>query len=241
VRVWQAAIRKRDHTLDKARGVLATIDDVLLDELGISHKPGPPITIESRMFQTSFADLTGRRWDPLFHQADVFRFVRDAKCALARLGDHTDYIFAGFPAGRGEQVGEEEDGIIQIRPTNLSDDREIIFRRNVYIAASELKKRKADVLRRGEVLFNNTNSQEQVGKTVRFDLEGNYFSSNHITRIGTKASDLSPLFLTHALNLYQRRGSSSKSARTGTTNQVLAPKFFDVSRFPFRSQREGGW
>ena len=61
------------------------------------------------------------------------------------------------------------------------------------------------MLKRGEVLFNNTNSQEQVGKTVLFDFEGNYFSSNHITRIGTKAADLNALFLTYVLNLYQRQ------------------------------------
>lgn len=102
-------------------------------------------------------------------------------------------------------MDEEDRGVVQIRPTNLSDDRELIFHRNVFIADSVLEERKADVLKRGEVLFNNTNSQEQVGKTVWFDLEGSYFSSNHITRIGTKSGDLNGRFLTYVLNLYQRQ------------------------------------
>jgi type I restriction enzyme S subunit len=110
-----------------------------------------------------------------------------------------------FPAGRGDQVDEYDGGVIQIRPTNINDDRELIFRRNVYIAAEELKTRKADVLKRSEVLFNNMNSQEQVGKTVWFDLEGDCFSSNHITRIGTKSAELNPQYLAAVLNLCQRR------------------------------------
>jgi type I restriction enzyme S subunit len=61
------------------------------------------------------------------------------------------------------------------------------------------------VLKRREVLFNNTNSQEQVGKTVWFDLDGHYFSSNHITRIGTKSAELNPQYLAAVLNIYQRR------------------------------------
>ncbi|NDU98930.1 restriction endonuclease subunit S, partial [Spirosoma terrae] len=62
----------------------------------------------------------------------------------------------------------------------------------------------------GEVLFNNTNSQELVGKTVYFDIDGEYFCSNHITRIKTNER-LSGEFLTHLFNLYQRRKVFFKS------------------------------
>lgn len=226
VTAWKSAIRKRDRTLDKARAVLATIDDVLLDELGIHSTPAPPNTLESRIFQSRFNGLSGRRWDPLYHQADIFQFVRSAKCDLKPLGRHADYFVTGFPAGRADQVDGDDGGVIQIRPTNLSDDRELIFRRNVYIAASALDSRKSDVLRRGEVLFNNTNSQERVGKTVCFDLDGNYFCSNHITRIGTKENVMNPLYLASVLNLYQRRKVFFKlctnwNNQSGVGNDIL--------------------
>ena len=55
------------------------------------------------------------------------------------------------------------------------------------------------------MLFNNTNSQEQVGKTAYFDLVGDYFCSNHITRIATDGDQLHPQFLGYVLNLYQRQ------------------------------------
>ena len=202
--LMRAAIKRHQQQTKEATALLAKIDDVLLDELGIPRKPEPPNTLESRIFRTSFAKLTGQRYDPLFHQADVFQFVRGAKCELPKLGGLAAYFLTGFAAGRSDQA-DEETGIIQIRPTNLSDDRELIFRRNVHIAASELKARKADVLKLGEVLFNNTNSQEQVGKTAYFDRDGDYFSSNHITRIATKDSRLNAQYLGYVLNLYQRQ------------------------------------
>lgn len=203
--LMKVAVQRHQERIEKAKSLLATIDDVLLEELGIPRQTESPNTLENRIFKSSFATLTGQRWDPLYHQANIFAFIRDAKCGLQRLGRKVNYFVTGFPAGRGDQVDEDDGGIIQIRPTNLSDDRELVFKRNVYIAASELKTRKADVLKRGEVLFNNTNSQEQVGKTVWFDLEGDYFSSNHITRIGAKTGELDPQYLAYILNLYQRR------------------------------------
>ena len=199
------AYTAKRHRDEDARKLLLGIDDVLLEELGIPRKPEPPNTLKSRIFKTQFSELTGQRWDPLYHQADVFQFVRDTKCDLKRLSSQVEYFITGFPAGRGDQVDEDDGGVIQIRPTNLTDDRELVFRRNVYIAAQELKTRTGDVLKRREVLFNNTNSQEQVGKTVWFDMDGDYFSSNHITRIGTKSAELNPQYLAAVLNLYQRR------------------------------------
>jgi type I restriction enzyme S subunit len=201
---WRDAIRRRDKTLESASKVLASIDDVLVDELGIKPKPAPPNKIANRMFRSSFHQLTGERWDPLFHQGDIFHFVRETKYDKPKLGDLVAHFLTGFPAGRGDQ-SDEEGGIIQIRPTNLSDDRELVFHRNIYIAPTELKKRPFDVLQRREVLFNNTNSQEQVGKTAYFDLAGDYFCSNHITRIATDGDQLDSQFLGYVLNFYQRQ------------------------------------
>lgn len=197
------AVTKFREGLIKAKELLASIDEVLLSELGIQRKSEQPNTTERRIFRASFRQVTGQRFDPLYHQGDIFHLIRAAKCDLPKLGSLVTYFLTGFAAGRGEQ-SDEEGSIIQIRPTNLNNDRELVFQRNVTIASIELTARKRDVLRRGEVLFNNTNSQEQVGKTVYFDLGGNYFSSNHITRIATKGNKLNAQYLSYVLNLYQR-------------------------------------
>lgn len=203
VKAWKAAIQRRDETLESARKILDGIDDVLLAELGLTPKPAVPNTIKNRIFNITFEQLTGQRLDPLYHLGDMFSFIRDANCDLLRLGDLTIYFLTGFAAGRDEQ-SDDDDGIVQIRPTNLSNDCELVFHRNVKIASSESNNRKADLLRRGEVLFNNTNSQEQVGKTVYFDLDGPFFCSNHITRLGIRSDKLNPCYLAYVLTLYQR-------------------------------------
>jgi restriction endonuclease S subunit len=197
-----AAKRRQD---ERAKALLASIDDLMLAELGIPNPPDPPNTLESRMFQRKFSEITGSRFDPLYHHGDLFYFVRNASCGLTRLGPLTDYFMTGFAAGRNDQVDEEGNGIIQIRPTNLSRDRELIFNRNVYISSEERDTRKADLLLKNEVLFNNTNSQEQVGKSVLFDIGGEFFASNHITRVGVVFEKLVPDYLYYVLNLYQRR------------------------------------
>lgn len=236
VDAWRTALHQRVQRIDEARSLLATIDDVLLDELGIPRQPEPPNTLESRIFTTRFCELTEQRFDSLFYQTDIFGFVRKAKCGLQRLGSAVNYFVTGFAAGRDDQADEDEGGIIQIRPTNLSDDRELVFKRNVHIAASELKTRKADVLKPREVLFNNTNSQEQVGKTVWFDLEGDYFSSNHITRIGRNRTNSIPNTSPISSTFISGARFSSSSAPIGTTNLVLEPTSFSAS--PFRCQNQ---
>lgn len=190
----------------QAQQLLDSIDAYLLNELGIKANSNYQNSIENRIVKSSFRSVTGQRWDPLFHCGDMFSFVRKASphIDLQQLNNLVMYFQTGFAAGRDDQ-GEEHSGIIQIRPTNINDNRELVFHRNVYIDASELNTRKSDVLNRDEVLFNNTNSQEQVGKTTYFGLEGDYFCSNHITRIATKAELLNPKYLCYILNLYQHQ------------------------------------
>jgi hypothetical protein len=143
-----------------------------------------------------------------------------------------------FAAGRSDQA-QSDGGIIQIRPTNLSEDRELVFRRNVYIAPTRVMDRKSYVLKRGEVLFNNTNSQEQVGKSVYFDLEGNYFSSNHITRIRTVDACLNPLYLCYVLNLYQRRKVFFRLCTNGNNQSGVAGDVLKRIPIPLpRSKRQ---
>lgn len=203
--VQKSGIQKKEKEA-QAQQLLDSIDTYLLNELGIETKTNYQCAIENRIVKSSFKSFTGQRWDPLFHCGDIFSFVRNAqpRIDLPPLNNLVLYFQSGFAAGRGDQ-GDERGGIIQIRPTNINDNRELVFHRNVYIDASELHARKADVLKRDEVLFNNTNSQEQVGKTSYFDLEGDYFCSNHITRIATKAELLNPKYLCYILNLYQHQ------------------------------------
>jgi type I restriction enzyme S subunit len=191
------------EALDEADALLASIDDYLLSELGIILPPEPASTIANRMFRTNAHDLGGWRFDPLFHSFKLWHAIEASPTPSAHLGRYCRMTKTGFAAGGHMQL-HDDDGIIQIRPTNVGSDRQLKFDRNVYMDRSVLITQPTDVLKRREVLFNNTNSQEQVGKTVFFDLEGDFVCSNHITRIATNEAELLPEYLTAVLNTYQR-------------------------------------
>jgi len=62
------------------------------------------------------------------------------------------------------------------------------------------------ILQRGDVLFNNTNSPELVGKTAYYDLSESATFSNHMTRVRCNASILDPKYCAIALHQNWREG-----------------------------------
>lgn len=149
----------------------------------------------NRIHISDIADA--RRMDPIFFRFGTARFGHTFK--LASIGSVVIDMQSGFGAGKGDQAGEE-DGIIHIRPTNIDNEGNLIFEKNVYVP-SNLKKQ---MLSKGDVLFNNTNSQELVGKTAILKEERDLFFSNHITRIRVDQQRIMPEFIWIILNLYQQ-------------------------------------
>jgi restriction endonuclease S subunit len=200
---WQTAISRKKQKDSETQKLLDSIDSYLLGELGIELSKPEENSIQNRVFFCDSRRIAGRRFDPLYHSGSIYKFIESSIYDFKHISQVTTYMKTGFASGKQDQSNDDQD-IIQIRSTNISDGREFIFARNVYIRKSELLNRKDDVLQFGEVLFNNTNSQELVGKSIFFDLDNPYFCSNHTTRIGVHHDKLDPQYLTHILNLYQR-------------------------------------
>lgn len=105
-------------------------------------------------------------------------------------------IQPGFASGKHNSVG---DGVPHFRPMNVSTDgriaRTVLKYVDPYAGRPELR------LRRGDVVFNNTNSPELVGKTALFEDEDAPAFSNHMTRLRSNAERLDSGYL--ALRLHQ--------------------------------------
>ena len=140
------------------------------------------------------------RLDPLYYLSDLAIFTD--RQITASIGELCSSMYSGFAAGKETQV-KKESGYIQIRPTNIMPDGRLSFEKNVYVP----KNRNYTFIPQKAVLFNNTNSQELVGKTAILDLpnEDQYYCSNHITVIIPDQTKLIPEYLWIILNLYQRR------------------------------------
>lgn len=180
----------------EALNLLNSIDDYLLKELDIKV-PDIDNSLSNRIFTVQASELSGGRFDALQYKSllkdliltrkdvvDLSRIVLDMK--------------SGIGAGKQDQSNEDE-GIIQIRPTNMYKMGKLNFTKNVYIK-SEMN---TLIVKRGDVLFNNTNSQDLVGKTAYYDLDEVMSCSNHITRIVVDQEIISPKYLSLLLNLYQ--------------------------------------
>ncbi|GHT25331.1 hypothetical protein FACS189430_11810 [Bacteroidia bacterium] len=157
---------------------------------------------KNRVFILQKSELE-KRLDPLYYSLNIFGFLKTTNFKTKTIREIAKYTISGFGVGKEEQDLTEK-GFIQIRPTNLDEFGSLKFDRNIYLG-NEFLDKKNNIIQKGDILFNNTNSQELVGKTAYFDLDGTYLHSNHITRIKVDENIIRPKFLWLLLNFYQKR------------------------------------
>lgn len=116
----------------------------------------------------------------------------------AHFGEFTERIEPGYASGEHNQTGA---GIPHLRPMNIDRGGRIDLSLVKSVDAAKDKRRLAV----GDVLFNNTNSPELVGKTAVISQRGEFAFSNHMTRIQMKESVL-PKFAALQFHLLWMRG-----------------------------------
>ena len=101
----------------------------------------------------------------------------------------------GFACGVNNRRGE---GIAHLRPMNVTTEGRVDLTNLKYVPESRVDRDKR-WLTTGDVLFNNTDSPELVGKTAFYDLPEPKAFSNHMTRIRCNSDVLNPRFYAMAL------------------------------------------
>lgn len=110
-------------------------------------------------------------------------------------------ITPGFACSRSHQV---EGGHVHLRTHNISTLGTLNFDLLVRIDPNKVDPQKSSI-RRGDILFNNTNSQELVGKTCLVDQDYDYGFSNHVTRLRLK-DGIYPGFVVFYLTMLRNSG-----------------------------------
>jgi len=112
--------------------------------------------------------------------ADPWQLTKGWKWST--VGDLTASIQSGFAHGK---KGSANGDLLHLRPYNIGLDGEVYLGQTFYVPRTVLKNGDSS-LEAGDVLFNNTNSVELVGKTaiIRNPLTAAF--SNHITLIKTR-------------------------------------------------------
>lgn len=189
-----AARTERDRALAEANFLLDSLDRFVLDKLGIY-----PEEEQRRLFAIRLHDVR-QRLDADYHSPRFQRLRRSielSRFGTERLADLAISMRSGFAAGRQDQAQGDDIGLPHLRPLNLNAWGELSIEETKRVPVSVAVE--ADYIARGEVLFNNTNSAEWVGKSSVFDLEEPCTCSNHMTRIQLKPG-YDPYFLAALLN-----------------------------------------
>jgi type I restriction enzyme S subunit len=114
------------------------------------------------------------------------------------LGDIALSIATGFPSGKHNK---ERKGVLHFRPMNISVTGEIDLSAVKYVEESNY-----DPLMKGDIVFNNTNSPELIGKTTYIKQDTNWAYSNHMTKIRVNTELLDPVWIAFFLHTKYLQG-----------------------------------
>ena len=160
------------------------------------------------------------------------------KWPMVELKEIAKDIKAGFACGKGSL---ETEGVPHIRPMNITEDGQFTWNGLKRITKEDYVDKKSYSLLPGDVLFNNTNSKELVGKTCLIAelINGGY--SNHMTRIRVVDERCKSAFLAYVLHGAWRKGEFLERAnkwigQAGINKKSLCE--FQIPLPPLEVQRE---
>src|SRR5512137_2726357 len=117
-------------------------------------------------------------------------------------------VATGFPFGGHNDNG---DGVPHIRPFNVGTDGDIHLDQIKSIPANAAAGKPR--LRRGDIVFNNTNTKELVGKCALWSRDEEPVFSNHMTRIRVVHESCDAEYLGFAILHHWMVGKSEMLAR----------------------------
>ena len=125
---------------------------------------------------------------------------------VVRLGDLVErgilVMRNGFPQGEHNETGM---GVPHLRPFNIANDGTLDLSQIKFVAPPSDDD--PHWLHPGDVIFNNTNSEELVGKTALFNRDGRFVLSNHMTFLRVLEPDqIDPYWLARLLHLFWHLG-----------------------------------
>lgn len=122
-------------------------------------------------------------------------------------------VVSDLQPGFAQRPGDEDEGTTpQIRTHNVTPHGKISLAGIKHITASERDLARYS-LAVGDVVFNNTNSEEWVGKTAVFNHQGDFVYSNHMTRLRVRKDLVSPEYLAACLQSLWSMGFSKTRAK----------------------------
>lgn len=122
VAMYDAAMAASVSAKQEAAILLASIDDYLLSELGITLPPETENTLANRTFRVAAHELSGWRFDPYHHQTYFLQFddaLLGGKCPLSSLRNVYRTLVNGYDCRDFVEDGLPYLKVAQVKPFNL--------------------------------------------------------------------------------------------------------------------------
>jgi type I restriction enzyme S subunit len=130
----------------------------------------------------------------------------------------------GFPFGGHNENGS---GVPHIRPFNVTTSGEVSLEQIKSIPAEAAEGRPR--LERGDIVFNNTNTKELVGKCAVWDRDDHPVFSNHMTRIRVCDPEWDAAYLSFAILHHWMVGKSEMLARAHVAQaSIMGERFREI-------------
>lgn len=221
--ITSKVVEQKKQNEAEAEKLLSSIDDYLLNELGIKLPEPPENTLKNRMFTRTLSEIQNKRVDPFFHQDKFINnltAISNGKYPVKQLR----VIISGNLIKGSLPKQDKKDGeysVVQINSINADgtialDD--LLTAKNIFSNQQKLKV--------GDVLVVITGAT--IGKIAFWNYEGDYFLGGDIVKFQTNSlSDNA--FVYHFLRCSLMQTEIKRNI-TGATNGHLAPE--DISHLP---------
>ncbi len=141
-------------------------------------------------------------------------------------------IVSEMQSGFAQAPHDQKIGSVpQIRTNNIDKDGELNLNEIKYISSKEQDITRYQLIS-GDIIFNNTNSDDWVGKTALFNINSNYVFSNHITRIRADQRVVSSRFLAKYLHLLWSIGYSKSKSKQWVNQATVDAKTLNLYKIP---------
>lgn len=139
-------------------------------------------------------------------------------------------IILEFQPGFAYGKFNSKSGIPHLRPFNVSKNGFLTLEKIKYVPKNVIRKNL--FLKNGDILFNNTNSEELVGKTALIDIDEKLSFSNHMTKISADNSFIKPEYLWMILKRNFDDGTyQSMSKRWVNQTAIEKDRLLDIDIF----------
>src|SRR3972149_242656 len=133
--ITRKVVEQKRKNEAQAKKLLASIDDYLLKELGITLPPSQENSLKNRMFTASIKSISGNRFDPFYHQkyfVDVDNAIRKSKYKTGILKNQLSFIESGSRPQGG--VSNIEEGILSFGGEHVNNLCEVEVKTPKYIS-----------------------------------------------------------------------------------------------------------